>query len=920
VRAALVVLCLLTLCSTRAFATDFLVTKTADTADGFCNADCSLREAIIAANASPGADRVILGSGLTYTLTLGPADASGALTSGTGDLDITEALTIDGNGSTIDAALLDRVLDIQGSFLVTINNLTIKNGLASGFLSFGGGVNIRNATVVMNNCIVSANSTAIETGARDDGGGIAVVGSYNALTGVATLASLTLNNSTVSGNSGLNGGGILCVLCTLAVTNSAVSGNTASGGSGGGIDAVGNASTIAVNKTTLASNIATLAGAQGAGLSVPFGTATSTLTLNRIVSNTAATSSAVFSNAATVTATNNWWGCNFGPGAGGTGCVGTPNGVSGSVTSTPYLVLKTTASPPAIYTNASSTVTADLTFNSASVDTSGGGAVPNGIVAAFAGTLGVFATSTVTTTNGKATDVYTNSGATGSAVLSATVDGQTVAATVVVALAPPTVVTGFATGIGSSGATLNGSANPNALPTTAQFQYGTTAGYGSATPVVALGSGSAPITIGAGAIAGLACNTVYHFRAVATSSAGTANGSDRTFTTSSCAENIQLSGNLAFGYVRAGATATRTLTIANNGTGPLTVASVTYPAGFSGNFPNGTIAAGASQIVTVTFAPAVAKTYGGTITINGNQTSGTIAVSGRSLATAGDFDGDSATDITVFRPSTGVWYAMKSSSNNATSQSFSWGLNTDNPVPGDYDGDGKADPAVYRPSTGQWFILTSGSNYTMFIANTWGVGSDLPVPGDYDGDGKTDLAVFRPSTGSWYVLQSSTNYSSFFTYAWGVSTDLPVPSDYDGDGKTDLAVYRPSTGAWYVLQSSTNYTSVFTSMWGVSTDLPVPNDYDGDGKTDLAVYRPSTGAWQVLQSSTNYTTFFTYVWGVSTDIPVVGDYDGDGKADLAIYRPSTGVWYVLQSNTYYTTFFTVAWGVGTDIPLPKRPG
>jgi CSLREA domain-containing protein len=918
VRAALV-FCLLALGSAPAFATDFIVTKTADTADGSCNADCSLREAVIAANANPGADRVVLGSGLTYTLTLGPADAAGALTPGTGDLDITDALTIDGNGSTIDAGLLDRVLDIQGSFVVTINNLTIKNGLASGFLSLGGGVNIRNATVVMNNCIVIANGTAIETGARDDGGGIAVAGSFNAVAGVATVASLTLNNSTVSGNSGLNGGGVLCVLCALTATNSVISGNTASGVSGGGIDVVGNASTLAVTKSTLASNSAVAAGAQGGGLSMPFGTAISTLTLNRVVSNTAATASAVFSNAATVTATNNWWGCNFGPGAGGAGCVGTPNGVSGPITSTPYLVLKTTASPSAIVTNASSTATADLTFNSASADTSGGGAVLNGTVAAFAGTLGVFAAPTATTTNGKATDVYTNGGTSGSAVLSATVDGQTVAATVVVIVPTPTVVTGFATGIGSSGAMLNGTANPNGLSTTAQFQYGTTAGYGSSTPVVSLGSGSAPITIGGGTVAGLACNTLYHFRAVAASSGGTTNGSDATFTTSTCAQSILLTGDLAFGFVPAGTTATRTLTIANTGTDPLTVASVTYPAGFSGNFSNGTIAAAASQLVTVTFAPAAATTYGGTVTVNGTQTSGTIAVSGRSVATTGDFDGDGVADITVFRPSTGMWYSMKSSSNNTTSQSFSWGLSTDKPQPGDYDGDGKADPAVYRPSTGQWFVLMSSTNYTTFIAQAWGAASDLPVPGDYDGDGKTDLAVFRPSTGSWYVSQSSTNYTTFFATMWGISTDLPVPGDYDGDGKTDLAVYRPSTGAWYVLRSSSNYTTSFTSTWGVSTDLAVPNDYDGDGKTDLAVYRPSTGTWYVLQSSTSYTTSFTYVWGTSSDIPVVGDYDGDRKTDFAIYRPSTGVWYVTQSSTNNATFLTFAWGISTDVPLPKRP-
>jgi len=39
-----------------AYPATFTVTKTADTNDGACTADCSLREAIVAANAAAGAD------------------------------------------------------------------------------------------------------------------------------------------------------------------------------------------------------------------------------------------------------------------------------------------------------------------------------------------------------------------------------------------------------------------------------------------------------------------------------------------------------------------------------------------------------------------------------------------------------------------------------------------------------------------------------------------------------------------------------------------------------------------------------------------------------------------------------------------------------------------------------------------------
>jgi hypothetical protein len=81
---------------------------------------------------------------------------------------------------------------------------------------------------------------------------------------------------------------------------------------------------------------------------------------------------------------------------------------------------------------------------------------------------------------------------------------------------------------------------------------------------------------------------------------------------------------------------------------------------------------------------------------------------------------------------------------------------------------------VYRPSTGQWFVLNSSSNYATNLVVSWGVSTDIPVTGDYDGDGKADPAVYRPSTGQWFVLKSSTNYETDIVEAWGVSTDTPI--------------------------------------------------------------------------------------------------------------------------------------------------
>src|SRR5512141_2581210 len=51
-------------------AQSFSVTKTADTNDGTCDADCSLREAVVAANNNAGPNTINIPAG-TYTLTLG---------------------------------------------------------------------------------------------------------------------------------------------------------------------------------------------------------------------------------------------------------------------------------------------------------------------------------------------------------------------------------------------------------------------------------------------------------------------------------------------------------------------------------------------------------------------------------------------------------------------------------------------------------------------------------------------------------------------------------------------------------------------------------------------------------------------------------------------------------------------------------
>ncbi len=272
-----------------------------------------------------------------------------------------------------------------------------------------------------------------------------------------------------------------------------------------------------------------------------------------------------------------------------------------------------------------------------------------------------------------------------------------------------------------------------------------------------------------------------------------------------------------------------------------------------------------------------------------------------------DYDGDGRTDMSVFRPASGVWYLNRSTDGF---KGLQFGVDGDRLAPADYDGDGKTDIAVYRPSDGRWYILNSATNTVTYPV--FGAAEDLPAPGDHDGDGKADLNVFRPSQGTWYRQNSSNG--SFFGMQFGAMGDVPTVGDFDGDGKNDLGIWRPSNGDWYNIRSSNG--SVFGERFGQTGDKIAPADYDGDGKTDIAIFRPSTGLWVVRNSAT--ATYSYHVFGAPSDVPISGDYDGDGKADIGVWRPSDGTWYIQRSDN--GQFIVFPWGQNGDRPTPAAFG
>jgi hypothetical protein len=237
--------------------------------DGCLPGDCSLREAVRAANASAAADILHLAAG-TYVLTLAGAGEDAAAT---GDLDIGGVLVIEGmgpNSTTLFSGMFDRVLDIAPGATVELRGVNINNGKAGD--ADGGGVRNLGALTVVDGRIGG-------NGARDGAG-------------VFSRGSLTLVSTTIGGNeatryggglfndggtadvrdgtrfetnvAGRDGGGLYNT-GTLTVTNSIVSFNEARGsmtGTGGGLFNRGDG-TLFLSDSTIASNLAEGAGGGG---------------------------------------------------------------------------------------------------------------------------------------------------------------------------------------------------------------------------------------------------------------------------------------------------------------------------------------------------------------------------------------------------------------------------------------------------------------------------------------------------------------------------------------------------------------------------------------------------------------------------------------------------------------------------------
>jgi CSLREA domain-containing protein len=215
--------------------------------------NCSLREAIRAANldiavdacpAGSGADSIYLPTGV-YTLSIPGAGEDMGMT---GDLDIRSDMTITGSGegaTIVDGGGLDRVFHVVGTDQVTIANLTVRNGSVQTAGIYGGGGILNQAGIVIVEHLVLEANHAANTGGGIDNHSNLLVDKVTFFQNTATVGAGLFNDSQLSvvnstfaqNNASHSGGGLDNNADGATIKNSTFSGNSAD--QGGGIFSAG---------------------------------------------------------------------------------------------------------------------------------------------------------------------------------------------------------------------------------------------------------------------------------------------------------------------------------------------------------------------------------------------------------------------------------------------------------------------------------------------------------------------------------------------------------------------------------------------------------------------------------------------------------------------------------------------------------
>ena len=416
--------------------------------------------------------------------------------------------------------------------------------------------------------------------------------------------------------------------------------------------------------------------------------------------------------------------------------------------------------------------------------------------------------------------------------------------------AAPTVVTTAATAITNTTATLNGTIVANGASTAVTFNYGLTAAYGSTIAAVPSPVTGNTLTNVSGNIAGLTCNTLYHYRVSGVNSAGTSNGNDMTFTSA--------------GAVAPAGTITGLTSVCVGATGiTYSISTITGATGYIWTVPAGAVITSGANTTTITVSFSSAP--GGNVTVYGtnscmNGSSSSLAVVVHVLPVP-TITGPAAACLN----STGNIYTTETGMT-----AYNWSISAGGVITA---GTGTSSITVTWNIAGAQTVSVNYINGNGCLASSPTVKNvtvnPLPVPTI------TGLAaVCAGTTGVTYTTETGMT-----GYTWAVSSGGTITA---GSGTKTITVTWNTAGANTVSVSYTNAngcTAASPTVKDVTVNsLPVP---------------ALTGPTAVCANSTGntYTTeagMTNYIWSYSTGgIATAGGNTNNNFITITWFSPGT---------------------------------